>query len=758
MPYHSWAEARCAMQKKVRFSAGICLRIFLLAVASMLFADNQALADNAEKWAPSISFEGKLGNKRTINEFNLQLPILQTNDSMFFLDVRAQWDNKSSQEGNFGLGYRRIIDQEYIVGGYGFFDRRWSLNDKKYTQAVVGLELLTEDWDFRVNGYQPLGDRSHTISVGTGSSQSNDVIKNGAGLSLVTRSYDNAAIITEEAMSGVDGEIGYRLPISKRDGGLDLRVFAGAFSFRGDDAATVQGPRIRLQAEIDGGALEFLPSGSKLTVGGVWQYDKVRDRQRFAVVRLTIPLQSSKTSKSSSLLRGISRRMTTPIVRDVDIVTATTTPKNISVLREQSQPEAVQVADASGAIVDVASVTFVDSGDNLEDAIANDSNGIVVVSGRHQLSQQLVLKDNQALIGSGAAFVGKTSGKTGHLKLDQVTTIIGAVQNKHLIRMSHGSVISGGSIINTHDSIIAGGIEVNNVQNVRIANVDVHTKGSHATGIIVRNGAKDVVIKDVTVTTKGRRARGLLVVDKAENVLLTGTNTFSVQGEYGLPIFYSGGVKNFHVDGTYKLFEGYTLTGTVNSDEDEPYDDGDDTDGVGRTSFTVDPGDRKNLLVRGEIYGDFAYRLVEAVEASPGIENLLLGPMNGSEDDIANYAAGVWVRNQGINTHAVGPLASGGVDFFLAGDKRTKDMNGSFWVHPWSMGPETTANDLPRTHLIHINNDNYVKEMLGANSAFYDFTLGKKSDGTSAWEPDGDDGHTLTEAEIVQYKVLMGLD
>ncbi len=72
------------------------------------------------KWGPSLEFEAKPGNERTIGEIDLFAPIWQDDRSMVFGNVRGQGDTDDILEGNVGLGYRGIFDSEWIVGGYGY--------------------------------------------------------------------------------------------------------------------------------------------------------------------------------------------------------------------------------------------------------------------------------------------------------------------------------------------------------------------------------------------------------------------------------------------------------------------------------------------------------------------------------------------------------------------------------------------------------------------------------------------------------------
>ena len=61
----------------------------------------------------------KYSNDRQLGRVELFLPFYQTHKSLVFTDIRYWLDNNSSNEGNLGMGYRKIFDDEYILGGYG---------------------------------------------------------------------------------------------------------------------------------------------------------------------------------------------------------------------------------------------------------------------------------------------------------------------------------------------------------------------------------------------------------------------------------------------------------------------------------------------------------------------------------------------------------------------------------------------------------------------------------------------------------------
>ena len=58
-----------------------------------------------------------------------------------------------------------------------------------------------------------------------------------------------------------------------------------------------------------------------------------------------------------------------------------------------------------------------------------------------------------------------------------------------------------------------------------------------------------------------------------------------------------------------------------------------------------------------------------------------------------------------------GLIASGGVDFFLAEIKRTRDSNTQIGVHAWSAGNNVSATDFPVGHANHLPYINYYKSI-----------------------------------------------
>ncbi len=144
--------------------------------------------------------------------------------------------------------------------------------------------------------------------------------------------------------------------------------------------------------------------------------------------------------------------------------------------------------------------------------------------------------------------------------------------------------------------------------------------------------------------------------------------------------------------------------------------------------------------------GRSAPRKVQALfEEYPEVSRIELVDCPGSLDDYAALEASRLVREHGIDTH-VGPkgeIASGAVDFFIAGVNRSVSEGGQVGVHSWA-GGSLEGSELPRDDPEHELYLDYYAEM-GVPEAFYWFTL----DAASAR-----DIHWMTQEELLTYGVV----
>ncbi len=112
------------------------------------------------------------------------------------------------------------------------------------------------------------------------------------------------------------------------------------------------------------------------------------------------------------------------------------------------------------------------------------------------------------------------------------------------------------------------------------------------------------------------------------------------------------------------------------------------------------------------------------IDDHPEVTTIVMVDVPGSIDDEANLKASLLVREAGLNTHlnADGAVASGGVDFYLAGVERTFEPGASFGVHSWSDASGNEGKDIPEDDPQHRLYLDYY-DRLGIAQDFYWFTL-----------------------------------
>ncbi|MFP2769769.1 inverse autotransporter beta domain-containing protein [Oceanisphaera sp. KMM 10153] len=277
--------------RKVLYWLGSCLLI------------NQPLQAQVLKWDPHVEVEVKTGSQRNLGSSQVFLPLYQTEHRLLFADFRGKLDSHSSREMNLGLGYRELVNQQWIWGGYAFFDRRRSDHGNHFNQVTLGTELLSEQWDARVNGYLPVGRSTYSMPGYDQLSLHNSSIGYRAG--------------EEKAMKGFDAEIGRALPLPAAiPKAHQLRLYGGGYHFTASNTPDISGPRARLEYSIN--SLPLLGRQSRFSIGGEWQHDDIRGSQGFLGIKLRIPLLRRDSDRAT--LTALEQRMVESPVRDVDIV------------------------------------------------------------------------------------------------------------------------------------------------------------------------------------------------------------------------------------------------------------------------------------------------------------------------------------------------------------------------------------------------------------------------------------------------------
>lgn len=107
---------------------------------------------------------------------------------------------------------------------------------------------------------------------------------------------------------------------------------------------------------------------------------------------------------------------------------------------------------------------------------------------------------------------------------------------------------------------------------------------------------------------------------------------------------------------------------------------------------------------------------------NPDVQHLVLRIMPGTEDAETNLRIARLIRERGLTTHLErrSRIASGAVDLFIAGSKRTMECGALIGVHSWSfdgkIGPKDIGVD--RNQSLH---EGFLDDM-GIDTAFYVFT------------------------------------
>lgn len=495
-----------------------------LIATTLFFALPAAAQDNRPKWEGHVEAEGKWGTERSLGEIGLFLPVWQNNKTLIFGDVRGRFDDNASSEGNFGIGLRHQINDQWALGSYAFYDRRHTKANNNFDQVTLGVEALSENLEFRINGYIPESGEK-TVSAGTTTTTPSAT---GGNLQFITSTTGG---VVERALPGLDIEAGYQFDIP---GNWDFWAYGGGFHFDANGYDNVTGPRGRVEMSYNN--VPYLGDGSRFTLGFESQTDNVRGDQSWGIARIRIPFNYNG-AKDTSQPSALDKRMTTRIVRDIDIVAG-----------EAKTPATTTTEDASVTLANgqtYTNYTLLDDSDslnwNVDDAGAG---ALVILDGVIDDIGNVRTLDNQAIIGGGqnVTLTGDTSGRTANVTLPgtrpsiSITTpgnfgfdlkdnvlfenidIAGGGQRGIEILNGNNQIVRNATISNTsNDNITIYGSD-----NVTIDNVTLNNPGGSAEeGIQVQDGVDNLTVSNSTINNANI---GFIFVDGDNYNNITFTN------------------------------------------------------------------------------------------------------------------------------------------------------------------------------------------------------------------------------------------
>jgi hypothetical protein len=502
-------------------------------------------ASAAEKDYPAwANLGGKIGNHdRYLGLLDVFVPLTQKPDGLWFTDLRLKDASGPEAEYNIGTGYRRMINDTWILGVYGFYDNLRSAHENYFQQGTIGMEALTKEWDFRVNAYFPETKKEVLSSTSTGTI---DI----SGSTITTSTTTSETL--EQALPGFDAEVGYRLP-----GSQDIRVYAGGFYFDRSGAPTISGPRARTEWRLE----DFLGfKGTRLTVSGEYSHDQVRNDQVYAGLAVRIPFGPGAVRSNETEKGSLKSRMIEPIVRDVDIVSGegetTTVTHNLPAINPNTGLAYTSIYYAAASSLGAEDGSTKEDAATLEgarDAAGRD--GIILAlssEGTYTEVGYFELMNGQTLIGINGTLQARAGSSTGPLA--------SLVMTNADPENTDSTVINGAG--NSSDYVL--GLSNNNtISDITVENADYASIAATAAGTGYNDGdtelgftGGDVFIKNVTVRDSGIGSGSF-----GSGLYIEGANDVVVEGSS----FDSSFSDNIYIDGANNV----TITDTVTSNGED---------------------------------------------------------------------------------------------------------------------------------------------------------------------------------------------
>ncbi len=132
------------------------ISLLLLTILSSTFS----APSQASYYIPRASIWGLAGSE-TQGRLDTLLPLSGNANNLFYTDLQGGVGKDDAWYGGLGAGYRQLVNNAGIYGGYVFVDRNESENHNQYWVVSPGVEAIFPLWDLRLNGYFPVNKRSH---------------------------------------------------------------------------------------------------------------------------------------------------------------------------------------------------------------------------------------------------------------------------------------------------------------------------------------------------------------------------------------------------------------------------------------------------------------------------------------------------------------------------------------------------------------------------------------------------------------------
>jgi len=234
------------------------------------------------------------------------MPFWGNERHLLYVNPTLRMDDNSGEEFNLGLGYRGLFGRgAWILGANFYYDHIETEQSNGFNQLGFGVEALSRRLDLRANYYAPVGDDTREAAGNGGYSFSSTSI-------TLVEGY-------EEALEGVDGEVGVLVPYVSDY--METRLYVGGYYYDSDVGDGYEGLKTRL---------EFRP-GKYISLNFEIRDDNDRGTDMFLGGWISLPISLfgggpafEKTGRVFQLGGGprtMQERMTEKVIRDRHITT-----------------------------------------------------------------------------------------------------------------------------------------------------------------------------------------------------------------------------------------------------------------------------------------------------------------------------------------------------------------------------------------------------------------------------------------------------
>ncbi len=421
-----------------------------------------------------------------------------------FLDLRGHIFNDGNPAANAGVGLRYLDSMVWGLNAY--YDYR-KTEHQNYNQVSLGFEALGEVWDFRLNGYFPVGrTKSHFYHPKFHEFKQHHMI---------------ISLKKEFAMTGTNAEVGAHFNAGKH---VDLYAAAGPYYFAGDGKHAIGG-----QGRLYGTIWDYVG----LEIKG--SYDNVFRGIIQGELSIIIPFSSKKHVKQRQGIscprdKALRSRAYQRVDRQEIITLDHKREHRVAINPATDQPWFFWFVNNTSHSLG----TFESPFPTLREAQNTSSPGdvIYVFSGDGTstgLNQGITLQDNQKLFGSGVKQLLKTT--QGKIRIPAFTNNFPLLINTNLglpiLVLANGNEVSGFNITR------AGVLATNIVSGIGINGSFLHNNiiigGQNQFALLIQGrGLITLIDNQFFNPTPGASAAILLVTDASAVISgQTSNNTFA---------------------------------------------------------------------------------------------------------------------------------------------------------------------------------------------------------------------------------------